>query len=141
MTLRSCLHRFCKDDQGAVAVEFVLIAPLLIALVFGILCFGYLFGVSHAVQQLALETARASVQGLTQAERLEMAHAYLDRATAHYPLLRPDHVTRDVQISADTFGDITVTIGYAIDGSMLDLANTLFRLDIATLEGRAFLAY
>ena len=141
MPNRTSLQHFFKDEDGAVAVEFVLIAPLLIALVFGILSFGYLFGVSHAVQQLAVETARVSVQGLTQAERLALAHANLDRATAQYPLLRPAHVTRDVQISAGNFGDVTVTIGYAIDGSMLDLANALFNLDIATLEGRAYLAY
>ena len=56
------LRAFRGGEKGAVAVEFALIAPLLIALVFGIISFGYLFGVSHSVQQLAAEAARVSVR-------------------------------------------------------------------------------
>ncbi|MBQ2259983.1 MAG: pilus assembly protein [Loktanella sp.] len=141
MATNSFIRRFCRADDGAVAVEFVLIAPLLIALVFGIMCFGYLFGASHAVHQLAFEAARASVQGLTQAERVSIAHDYLDRAIARYPLLRPDRLTQGVLVSGGGIGDVTVTLSYAVDGSILGIADTLLGLEIASLEGRAFLAY
>jgi Flp pilus assembly protein TadG len=135
------LSRFTRSDDGAVAVEFVLIAPLLITLVFGIICFGYLFGISHGVQQLAVETARASVQGLTQAERLALAHDYLDRASIRYPLLRPNHITRDIAVSPESFGNVSVTIVYNLEGSIVGLANDLLRLNLTTLQGRAYLDY
>ncbi len=51
--LISLLTRFRRDSSGAVAVEFMLIAPILFALLFGIITLGYFMGISHSVNQLA----------------------------------------------------------------------------------------
>jgi Flp pilus assembly protein TadG len=47
-----------RDDSGASAVEFALVAPLLLTLVFGIITFGFLFGQDLALGNAARQTAR-----------------------------------------------------------------------------------
>ena len=48
-----------RTDEGASAVEFALVVPLLVALLFGIISYGYMFSVRQAVTQAAAEGARA----------------------------------------------------------------------------------
>ena len=135
------LRAFRVGENGAVAVEFALIAPLLIALVFGIISFGYLFGVSHSVQQLAAEAARVSVREMQYQERRDLAESYIDQAKIRYPLLRQDAISWTVDVTDGALADVQVTVIYAVDGSLLELANSLFGLGITTIEGRAYLAY
>lgn len=52
-------HR--TDDEGAVLVEFALVAVLLITLLYGIVSFGVLFSVHQSVTQAAADGARAAV--------------------------------------------------------------------------------
>ena len=49
------------EDRGAQAVEFALILPVLLALVLGIINFGYLFGQQLALNQAVREGARMAV--------------------------------------------------------------------------------
>ncbi|WFE77027.1 TadE/TadG family type IV pilus assembly protein [Roseinatronobacter sp. S2] len=139
--IRQPIQLFRAGEKGAVAVEFALIAPLLIALVFGTISFGYLFGVSHSVQQLAAEAARVSVKGLEDDEREELAKDYIINAKLRYPLLRQDAISWTVDVTDGALADVQVTVIYAVDGSLLELANSLFGLGISEIVGRAYLAY
>jgi hypothetical protein len=47
-----------RDDQGAVAIEFVLVAPFLIALIFTIAHFGIFFAQKVEVESAARDAAR-----------------------------------------------------------------------------------
>jgi Flp pilus assembly protein TadG len=85
--VRAALSHFRRDQSGAVAIEFALIAPILFSLLFGIITLGYFMGVSHSVHQLATGAARASVSGLDQTERQTLADQYLSEASSRYPLL------------------------------------------------------
>jgi Flp pilus assembly protein TadG len=49
-----------RDERGAAAVEFALVAPLLIMLVMGIISFGYMLSFRQALSQGAAEGARAA---------------------------------------------------------------------------------
>lgn len=135
------LRRYARDQSGAVAVEFVLIAPLLFTLLFGIMILGYFMGVSHSVQQLATGAARASVAGLDTTERAALADSYLSQSSARYPLLSRDATTPAVNMGTSDPADITVTVTYAIDGSVLGLANALLGIGISDIKGSAYLAY
>jgi Flp pilus assembly protein TadG len=134
-------RRFLVQQAGAVAVEFVLIAPLLITLLFGIVCVGYFFGIAHSLQQLASEAARVSVNGLDAAERAALALDYLAQASTRFPMLLQDAITPQIAVSDGTLPDIRVTISYSLAGSVLDLANGFLGLELTSLSADAYLAY
>ncbi|MBS1301766.1 hypothetical protein GZH79_05335 [Loktanella sp. SALINAS62] len=119
----------------------MLIAPILFALLFGIVTVGYFLTLSHSVHQLASSAARVSVAGLDSTERTALAQDYLDAASTHYPLLTQSAITPVVQVSDTGIRSITVDVTYAIDGSLLDLANGFLRLGISDIAGRAYVAY
>ena len=52
-----------SDDNGAVAIEFVLVAPVMLALVMGIIQFGYVFFVQLTMNNAAREATRQLVVG------------------------------------------------------------------------------
>lgn len=135
------LRRFRHDQSGAVAIEFVLIAPILFTLLFGIICLGYFMGVSHSVHQLAAGAARASVTGLDQSERADLAEAYLSQAGTRYPLLVDSGVSDTVTFDGTDPAGITVAVSYSVEGTLLEIANGILGLDITTIEGSAYLAY
>lgn len=49
-----------REERGAAAVEFALILPILVVLVFGIIAFGYMLSFRQALSQAAAEGGRAA---------------------------------------------------------------------------------
>ncbi|MBM1692360.1 TadE/TadG family type IV pilus assembly protein [Sulfitobacter geojensis] len=135
------LNRFRHDQSGAVAIEFVLLAPLLFALLFGIVIVGYFIGVSHSVSQLATGAARVSVVGLDTDEREELVTAYLEKASVNYPLLKQDALDTQYLLEESTPPGVTVNVTYEIDGSLLGVANSMLGLSLTDIKGSAYLAY
>jgi Flp pilus assembly protein TadG len=62
-----------SDETGLAAVEFALIAPVFLVLLFGLVIYGLHFGAWLAVNQAAAEGARASIAGMTLDERKDLA--------------------------------------------------------------------
>lgn len=134
------LRRFRRDQSGAVAIEFAFLAPLLFAMLFGIMVMGYYLAVSHSVSQLATGAARASVAGLDMTEREELAQTYLAQAGSRYPLLDATALTLDVRTDAADPG-IIINVTYAADASVLGVARAVMGLDLSDVTGSAYLAY
>jgi Flp pilus assembly protein TadG len=80
---------FSRDKSGASTVEFALIAPFLLLLVGAILAYGSIFATSLSLQQIAAETARATIGGLNDSERKTLAEAKLASISSKYPMLDP----------------------------------------------------
>ncbi|MCR4441597.1 MAG: pilus assembly protein [Peptococcaceae bacterium] len=75
------LKRFLKCGRGQAAVEFALVIPVLLLLLFGIVEFGRIFGASLIVAHSAREGARLGSMGASDSEiilRVEEAAASLD---------------------------------------------------------------
>jgi Flp pilus assembly protein TadG len=108
--LTLCVPRFPRCTRAASAVEFAMLLPLFLALVFGIVMFGAYFAMVHGVQQLAAEAARSSVAGLSETERVSLAENYVTANADSYPLLQSSHLT----VTAATSGTavFVVTVNY-----------------------------
>jgi Flp pilus assembly protein TadG len=54
------MQRRVREDRGAAAVEFALVVPLLLVLVFGVISFAFMLNFRQALSQAATEGARAA---------------------------------------------------------------------------------
>jgi Flp pilus assembly protein TadG len=82
-----CRRTGRRDDRGAAALEFALILPILVALVFGIIAFGYMLSFRQALSQAAAEGGRAAavqVGGTSDADRKSAAIAAINDAIDAY---------------------------------------------------------
>jgi Flp pilus assembly protein TadG len=111
------VRNFPGCRRGASAVEFAMLLPLFLVLVFGIVVFGAYLTMVHGVQQLAAEAARSSVAGLSETERVSLAENYVSANAGSYPLLQPDRIS----VSAATSGSdvFVVTVNYDASGSFI----------------------
>lgn len=87
------LAHFLRRDDGAAAVEFAVVFPVALVFFCGLLAYGIYFGAAHSVQQLAADAARASVSGITDAERIAIAQAHVAASGGSYPLIAADHLS------------------------------------------------
>ncbi|HWJ67630.1 MAG TPA: TadE/TadG family type IV pilus assembly protein [Nocardioides sp.] len=73
-----------RDARGAAAVEFALIMPILLLLVFGIISYGYMLSFRQAISQAAAEGARAAAVAQVAGERDDDAVAAVNDALDSY---------------------------------------------------------
>jgi len=100
------------DCEGASAVEFAIVFPIFLLVLFGIICFGAYLTVVHGVQQLTAEAARASLAGLTDSERLSLARDNINANIVSYPLLSVAHLAVKSASTDAATGTFTVTVQY-----------------------------
>lgn len=103
-----------SDRRGASAVEFALISPFLMLLIAAVLGYGSLFATALSLQQLAAETARATIGGLNDAERKTLAQTHLNALKSTYPMLDASKVTFSFnEGSGSTLSKVTVSYSLA----------------------------
>ncbi|AEQ53452.1 TadE family protein [Pelagibacterium halotolerans] len=118
---RQPLRQNWLNETGSSAVEFALIAPVFLLLVFGAIGYGIYFGAAHSVQQLAADAARAAVAGLSGAERTALATAFLADNGGSYVLIDPDLLTIEAAPSPSDPDQFLVRVSY--DASALPIWN------------------
>ena len=101
-----------RGRAGTATVEFALVLPLLMALLFGIIEFGFLFKDQLAIQQVAREGARTAAVGRTVAE-------VNDRIIASAATLTTAHLTFDTMYRTYDSGvwSAWTTLGNRLDDS------------------------
>ncbi|MBR0955215.1 TadE/TadG family type IV pilus assembly protein [Bradyrhizobium canariense] len=104
--------RFPSNQSGASAVEFAILLPVFLAIIFGIVVFGSYLTMVHGVQQLAAEAARTSIAGLTNSERNSLATSYVTTNVAGYPLLEATKVNVIAAPSGSDPNVYVVTVQY-----------------------------
>lgn len=106
--------RGLRRDDGAVALEFALIAPFFLLVALGAMVFALYFAATVAVVHSAAEGARASVVGLDAAERENLAKARVSTIFQSYrPLLDPTQATVTTQ-AGSTAGTFQVRVSYPL---------------------------
>lgn len=112
-------------ERGAAAVEFALVLPLFLLLVFGIVDFSRAFNVQLTVSDAAAEGARALATGATAAVARQAASAVLQPSAVGavtYPVqiacsqTAPAGTARASMTVATTFQFLTPLIGPATGG-------------------------
>jgi Flp pilus assembly protein TadG len=103
---------FASCRRGSSAVEFAMLLPVFLTIVFGIVVFGSYLAVIHGVQQLAAEAARSSIAGMTEAERSSLATAYVTNNATTYPLINPAKLTTVAATSSSNANVFVVTVNY-----------------------------
>ena len=114
-------RRLSHDAKGAALIEFAIVLPVLILLMFGMLAYAQYFLLAHSTQQLANDAARATIAGMSSAERLTLAQASVNREKAALPEAARSTITTAVDEAVDT-----VTVRVRLDASNV----TLFRSQV-----------
>ena len=112
MVLIAFLRRLARGERGAALMEFALVAPVFLATLLGIVGYGGYFWRAHAVQQVANDSARAALSGLTSTERETLA---LAAATSEFRSMAGMDTARTATVVRQTTETVTVEISY--DGS------------------------
>jgi Flp pilus assembly protein TadG len=106
---------FKRDRRGVAAVEFALVAPMLIALMIGMLSYGGYFWTAHTLQQAANDAARAAIGGLNDRERHALAIACLNQEFANSATIQPALAQVDLTRNG---GTLTVRVRYDASDSV-----------------------
>ena len=121
-------------ESGGLAVEFALLAPVLVVILLGVSAYGGYFWMSHSVQQLANDAARAAVGGLDATERQSLAQQVVTSEALAYPSL---DVSRTHVSLVDTTTQLTVNVAYDASGSPFWAAANLVPMPSTTLTRSA----
>jgi Flp pilus assembly protein TadG len=108
----SIVKSFCRDDEGASAIEFAFVSMLFFALVFGIIVYSAYFASYVIVGHIAGEAARASVAGLNDTERAQIAVAHANTLIAEFTLLLDEESMTVEAAPSSTAGVFEVTISH-----------------------------
>lgn len=118
-----------RGRRGAVAVEMALITPVLAAMIFGILEFGWLLTVQHTLVNAAREGARLGVLQGTEPEEIEQ------RVLEYLAPMGLDSVVT-VDVTEATLDDPTVLVVVTAPRDEVSLVGSFFGFTGGQLEGR-----
>jgi Flp pilus assembly protein TadG len=125
---------FARNDNGTAAIEFAVLCPLLSLMMFGIVAYGGWFWISHSVQQLANDAARAAVGGLSVSERQSLAQSTLAAEAPTYPSLTPALASLT---ESETGQTVTVSVAYDASGSPFWALRSLVPMPASTIVRQA----
>lgn len=100
----SCLRDFLRDEKGSVTIEFILWIPLIMALVALVIDATTIYVTQTEMWNVARDTARRMVQGMTEAEAKDYAYATMSLREAPY----------DIQVNCDkdnNVAQVTISVG------------------------------
>lgn len=103
---------YVDDKRGASALEFAILAPLLLFCMMCIIGLGLYVGAVHGVQQLVAEAARASIAGLDDAERQDIASRSIASNLSAYPYISPTRLKLEPVATNPATQAFTVTLVY-----------------------------
>lgn len=120
--------RLLRARGGTAAVEFALLSPALLLLLFAMIAYGIYFGASHSVQQISADAARTAVAGLSQAERQALVAGFVSRNAGGYPFINLRGLQVEARDSTADGSQFTVQVRY--DASNLPIWNLMKGLSL-----------
>nr|WP_319249273.1 TadE/TadG family type IV pilus assembly protein [uncultured Celeribacter sp.] len=140
-------RRHLQQDEGATAVEFALVLPVLLSILFGIIAFGQYFAIANSLQQFAAEAVRYSVSEPFMADRVLRANSFLNSPGERFAFLDAAKISRTVTPSETvtesglTVTALKITLTYDLSGTAVDVADNFLGIGIADITRSSYLAY
>lgn len=117
-----------RKHRGAAVVELAIVSPLLFAMLFGIIEFGWLFTVQHTMVNASREGARIGcLRGAALEDIMETTRNFLT------PMGLQDKVT--INITEATIDDPFVTVRITVPREDVSLVGNFFGFSGGQLEG------
>lgn len=101
-----------RSRTGTAAVEFALLSPALLLLLFAMIAYGIYFGASHSVQQISADAARTAIAGLSQEERQALVAGFISRNAGGYPFINLRGLEVEARDSTADGSQFTVQLRY-----------------------------
>jgi Flp pilus assembly protein TadG len=127
---RHLLRQRVADRSGNAAIEFAIVAPIMMVFLVGIASYGGYFWMAHSLQQLTNDSARAAVAGLTSSERLSLAQSTFNTEIANYTTLSPALAAVNYQ---GTDQEFTISVSYNAASTPFWAASKLLPMPSATI--------
>lgn len=139
--VRAFARGLAHCQRGLAAVEFVMIAPILLSISFSAIVYSFYFMALFGVREAAAEGARAAVTGLSTAERTNLARTGAQAVMGNYQFLQAQS-DQAPQISATRIGtgQLEVKVSYDISGSPIMRAGSLLPLPNPVLSASVVVA-
>lgn len=138
---------YCADERGAITVEFVIIFPLVLLLLFLIIFTSLLIATASDVQQIAHELSRQSLGRMARNPSApdictEMSHdsVLMHGLTRNSLLIDPAKlVVRPCPEQPDTNGFVSISVSYNFAGSFVQALGQNFGVNLGIIHrGSAF---
>ena len=116
MANRASGAAFWRGAGAASAIEFAILAPVFLLMLFGFIAYAIYFSAAHSIQQLAADAARVSIAGLDEPERNLLVSRFIERNAADYILVDPALLDVDIGDKAGDPDQYQVAIRYDASG-------------------------
>jgi Flp pilus assembly protein TadG len=110
--MRKLFSSIAQCRSGSSAVEFAIIAPVLIMALLSLVGYGIYLSAAHSVQQIAADAARTAIAGMNETERQKLVSDFLGRSTMNHALLDKKNFTAAVKQDPSNPNQFTVSVEY-----------------------------
>jgi Flp pilus assembly protein TadG len=133
--------RLRRDSRAIAALEFAIVAPVLLLMLIGMVCLGLYFVYTHELQEISSSAARASVAGLNEAERDSLAKQFVSDAIANSALFQAADLTVSTGTSGTPATYYEVTLAYNLKDTPIPMLGNFASLQIANISHTATIQF
>ena len=119
--------------SGTAALEFAIVAPVLLLMSLGMIVFGLYFVYDQVLLDVTASATRASVAGLTAAERDSLARQFISQYVAASSLLKSSDLTVTTNSIGSPPNTYSVTTTYSLQDTAIPSLASITSLNVSNI--------